>query len=362
MPNKRRGRSEVDDSSRQRGPISLKQLAGHLGLSPTTVSLVLNESPLASSIPDGTKKRIIDAARGLQYRPNLVARSLRAQRSFTIGVMVPELSDGYSAMVLSGVEDHLFREGYFSLVASHRHEKNLIEHYPDLFFQRRVEGLVAVDTPYDRRLPIPVVAVSGEHDWDGVSTVKLDHDRAAIIALQYLKRLGHRSIAFFKGQIFSSDTDLRWQAIEKQARPLGIDIRPHLVAQLEGDSPSPELGYVAARKLLDDGAKFTALFAFNDVSAIGAIRAFREASLRVPEDISVIGFDDIYNAAFFSPALTTIRQPLKEMGRLAAELVLRRISNPSLECPRELIVKPDLIIRQSTCAAPRLRTKSGREP
>jgi len=362
MPNKRRSRSEVDDSSRQRGPISLKQLAGHLGLSPTTVSLVLNESPLASSIPDATKKRIIDAARGLQYRPNLVARSLRAQRSFTVGVMVPELSDGYSAMVLSGVEDQLFREGYFSLVASHRHEKNLIEHYPDLFFQRRVEGLIAVDTAYDRRLPIPVVAVSGEHDRDGVSTVKVDHDRAAVLALQYLKGLGHRSIAFFKGQIFSSDTDLRWQAIEKQGRVLGIEVRPELVAQLEGDSPSPELGYVAARKLLDNGAEFTALFAFNDVSAIGAIRAFREASLRVPEDISVIGFDDIYNAAFFSPALTTIRQPLKEMGRLAAELVVRRISNSRAEYPREMVVKPELIVRQSACPASRLKTKLRREP
>jgi len=207
-----------------------------------------------------------------------------------------------------------------------------------------------------------VVAVSGEHDRDGVSTVKVDHDRAAVLALQYLKGLGHRSIAFFKGQIFSSDTDLRWQAIEKQARVLGIEVRPELVAQLEGDSPSPELGYVAARKLLDNGAEFTALFAFNDVSAIGAIRAFREASLRVPEDISVIGFDDIYNAAFFSPALTTIRQPLKEMGRLAAELVVRRISNSRAEYPRELVVKPDLIVRQSACAASSLKAKLRREP
>src|SRR5262249_3900885 len=234
MPNKRPRRSTPGDRHKDRAPISLKQLAGHLGLSPTTVSLVLNESPLASSIPDGTKKRIFDAAQGLQYRPNLVARSLRAQRSFTIGVMVPELSDGYSAMVLSGIEDHLFREGYFSLVASHRHQSNLIEHYPDLFFQRRVEGIIAVDTPYDRRLPVPVVAVSGDHDAQGISTVKLDHNRAAVLALEYLVRLGHEGIAFMKGQAFSSDTDLRWQAIERQARVLDIQIRPELVAQLEG--------------------------------------------------------------------------------------------------------------------------------
>src|SRR5262249_55218407 len=193
-----------------------------------------------------------------------------------------------------------------------------------------------------------------EHDAQGVSTVKLDHNRAAVLALEYLKRLHHQRIAFIKGQVFSSDTDLRWQAIEKEAGVLGIKIRPELVAQLEGDTPSPEIGYVAARKLLSTGHHFTALFAFNDVSAIGAIRAFREAGLTVPDDVSVIGFDDIYNAAFFSPALTTIRQPLKEMGRLAAELVLQRISRPGAPFSQELIVEPSLVIRQSTSPAKRL--------
>jgi LacI family transcriptional regulator len=352
MPNKRRARSGKVDENQNRAPISLKQLAGHLGLSPTTVSLVLNESPLASSIPDGTKKRIFEAARGFKYRPNLVAKSLRAQRSFTIGVMVPELSDGYSAMVLSGIEDHLIREGYFSLVASHRHQNSLIEHYPDLFFQRRVEGIIAVDTAYDRRLPIPIIAVSGDHDVEGVSTVKLNHHKAAVLALEYLKQLGHERIAFIKGQSFSSDTYLRWEAIESEARSLGIRIKPELVAQLEDDSPSPEVGYFAGRQLLGTGQQFTALFAFNDVSAIGAIRAFREAGLRVPKDVSVIGFDDIYNAEFFSPALTTIRQPLREMGRLAAELMLSRISGgPGVPYSKELIVEPELVIRQSAAAA-----------
>jgi DNA-binding LacI/PurR family transcriptional regulator len=361
MPSKNLTRSSNGENQKDRAPISLKQLATHLGLSPTTVSLVLNGSPLATSIPDGTQNRIFEAARGFHYRPNLVARSLRAQRSFTVGVMVPELSDGYSAMVLSGIEDHLFREGYFALVASHRHEKKLIEHYPGLFFQRRVEGIIAVDTPYDQRLPIPVVAVSGEHDIEGVSTVKLDHNRAAVLALEYLIQLGHRSIAFIKGQSFSSDTYVRWGAIETEAGLLGLRIAPELVVQLEGDSPSPELGYVAAKHLLASGMRFSAVFAFNDVSAIGAVRAFREAGLLVPDDVSVIGFDDIYNAAFFSPALTTIRQPLKEMGRLAAETLIKRISTgPDASDHEELIVEPELIIRQSTAKARDHRRQSNK--
>ncbi|HKV41121.1 MAG TPA: LacI family DNA-binding transcriptional regulator [Blastocatellia bacterium] len=348
MGNKRAASSKPQDA-RARGAVSLKELAAHLGLSQTTVSLVLNESPLAASIPYGTKQRIVDAARGFDYRPNLVARSLRAQRSFTLGVMVPELSDGYSAMVLSGIEDHLLSAGYFYFVASHRHNDKLIDRYPDLFHQRRVDGIIAVDTPYDRPLPIPMVAVSGHHDRDGVTTIKLDHPRAAQLALEYLVQLGHQSVAFIKGQAFSSDTEIRWRAICGQAERLGLAVHPDLVAQLEGDSPSPELGYIAGNQLLASSAEFSALFAFNDVSAIGAIRAFREAGWRVPEDISVIGVDDIYNAAYFTPALTTIRQPLREMGRLAAETLLRRISSGSAKpYPTELTVQPELVIRQST--------------
>lgn len=336
-------------------PVSLKELAAHLGLSPTTLSLVLNDSPLAVSIPQETKDRIFAAAEGFDYRPNFLARSLRARRSYTVGVLVPEVSDGYAAMVLSGVEDHLMQEGYFYILASHRHKPELIDHYPRLFFDRRVEGLIAVDTQCHQRPPLPVVSVSGHEDVEGITNIVLDHDRAAHLALEYLVKLGHRQIAFTKGQDFSSDTAVRWQSISDVAARLGVKIQPSLAAQLEGDSPSPEVGYVAAKKLLAAANPFTALFAFNDISAIGAIRAFLEAGLRVPEDVSVIGFDDIHAAAFHNPALTTIRQPLWQMGKLAAETLLKRIAGgPEAEYPEILTVEPELVIRQSTSEAPRL--------
>jgi len=179
--------------------------------------------------------------------------------------------------------------------------------------------------------------------------VLLDHGQAAKLALEYLTQLGHSQIAVIKGQEFSSDTNVRWEAIRDGAGRLGVPIDSSLVTQLEGDLPSPETGYVAARKLLASGRPFTALFAFNDVSAIGAIRALQEAGHRVPEDISVIGFDDIYSAAFHNPALTTIRQPLREMGRLAAEHLLNRIANSSENSfPRVVTVQPELVIRHST--------------
>jgi DNA-binding LacI/PurR family transcriptional regulator len=332
-----------------RKPVSLKKLAEHLELSPATVSLVINRSSVADSIPQETKDRIFAAAKKFKYRPNFFARSLRTQRSFTIGVIVPEVSDGYSASVMSGVEDYLLQEGYFYFVASHRHRPDLIDEYPRMFLERSVDGLIAVDTPWHLDLSVPVVTVSGHNDVKGVTNIVLNHQRAADVALKHLFHLGHRRIAFMKGQEFSSDTEVRWLNIERVARQLGLKINPRLVTQLEGDSPSPRLGYMATKMLLASGEAFSALFAFNDISAMGAIRALRESHLHVPEDVSVVGFDDIQSAAFQNPGLTTVRQPLREMGRAAAEILLKRIHRPGSEYRDKHTVEPELIIRETTC-------------
>jgi len=344
-----------------RRPINLKKLAERLDLSPATVSLVLNRSNVADSIPQETKDRIFAAVRKFKYRPSFFARSLRAQRSFTIGVLVPEVSEGYSASVMSGVEDYLLQEGYFYFVASHRHRTDLIDEYPRMFLERAVDGLIAVDTPWHLDLSVPVVTVSGHNDVKGVTNIVLNHQRAAELALKYLSHLGHRRIAFMKGQEFSSDTVVRWANIERVARQLGLAINRRLVTQLEGDSPSPQLGYRATKKLLASKESFSALFAFNDISAIGAIRALREGGRRVPEDISVVGFDDIQSAAYQNPGLTTVRQPLREMGRAAAEILLRRINRPGSELHDKHIVEPELVIRDTTSRAQAGRKIRGRK-
>ncbi len=347
----KKSKASSDGSSRK--PMSLKKLAEHLGLSPATVSLVINRSSVADSIPQETKDRIFAAARKFKYRPNFFARSLRTQRSFTVGVIVPEVSDGYSATVMSGVEDYLLQEGYFYFVASHRHRADLIEEYPRMFLERSVDGLIAVDTPWHMNLSVPVVTVSGHNDVKGVINIVLNHQRAAEVALKHLVHLGHRRIAFIKGQAFSSDTEVRWTNIERAAHQLGLTIEPCLVAQLEGDSPSPQPGYKATKKLLAAGEPFTALFTFNDISALGAIRALRESGLQIPEDVSVVGFDDIQSAAYQNPGLTTVRQPLREMGRTAAEILLRRISRPGIDLHDRYTVEPELVVRETTCPADR---------
>jgi LacI family transcriptional regulator len=324
-------------------------LADYVGLAPATVSLVINRSVVAENIPQRTKDLIFAAAEKLRYQPNFVARSLRTQRTFNIGVMVPEISEGYETLVISGIEDYLLQAGYFYCIVSHRHKPDLIEEYPRLLLGRSVDGIIAVDTPWTETLPIPVVTVSGLHEIKGVTNVVVDHDIAADLALRHLVQLGHRRVAFIKGQAFSSDTELRWDAIARCAQRLGLTVAARLVCQLEGDKTTPDLGYRVTRKLLREKESFTALFAFNDVSAIGAIRALREGGLRVPEDVSVVGFDDIQGAAFQSPPLTTVRQPLRKMGEVAADTLLRRIASPEPDAPPTILkVEPELVVRDST--------------
>jgi DNA-binding LacI/PurR family transcriptional regulator len=332
---------------------SLQDLAEYLGLSKTTVSLVLNKKPAAGAIPQETQDRIFEAVEKFNYRANYFARSLRAQRSFTLGVIVPELSDGYTAMVLNGVEAALAKEGYFYITASHLHREDLLEHNPQMLVERQVEGIIAVDTPIRFQTDLPVVSISGHEKIKGVTNVILNHQHAAELGVGHLFTLGHRQIAFIKGQDFSSDTNIRWETIAEAAQKRGIKLDEKLISQLEGDLPSPEIGYVAAKKILANKKPFTALFTFNDISAIGAIRALHEVGLRVPEDVSVIGFDDIYYATFHNPSLTTIRQPLFEMGKIAAQTLLKRLSKKTEngeEIPQTLTVEPELVIRNSTAS------------
>ena len=330
-------------------PITLKELSAILELSQSTVSRIVNGAAAAHRIATETQERVLHAAALHGYSANSVAKSLRQKRTFTIGVMVPEISEGYSAAVLGGIEDELLKDGYFYFVVSHRHRAELLEGYPRMMLARSVEGIIAVDTPIHEELPIPVVAVSGHKRRHGVINIELDHEKAAHLALSHLKALGHKRIAFIKGQDFSSDTELRWRAIVDGAKTLGITVDPHLVVQLQGPEPGPGPGLDITRQLLQGKRPFTAIFAFNDVTAIGAIMALREEGLRVPRDVSVLGFDDVLIAATNNPPLTTINQPLRAMGQAAATtllgLIRDEVPHPH---PPAITVYPRLVVRKST--------------
>lgn len=344
------------------GSVTLRALASHLGLSLTTVSVVVSDAPAAQAIPLETRTRILAAASELHYRPNYFARSLRRKRSMSVGVLVSEMSEGYFTLVMNGVEEYLMAARYFFLLAAHYWQPSLLEEYPKMLLERSVDGLLLINTPMPPRMPVPMVSISGHQAEEGVTNIQLNHKLAASLALKHLADLGHRRVVFMKGQEQTVDTDYRWQEIMKTARACGMEIHQELLIELTENSWSPALGYGPVKRLLACTKNFTALFAFNDIAAIGAIRALHEAGLRVPDDVSVIGFDDVLSAPFGIPSLTTIRQPLREMGKAGAECLLHRINRPKAQQPLQVIMQPELVVRESTGRAPcpPLQTKRGK--
>jgi len=328
--------------------ISLRTLGEYLNLSPATISLVLNNAPGVRSIPQETRSRVKEAAAKFDYRPSFYARSLRKQQTFSIGVLVPDLSDHYVAQVLSGMEELLIEEGYFYLTASHRRKPDLIEEYPRLLLDRSVEGFILIDTMLEHSLKVPTVAVAGHRKVDGVTNVVLDQRRAAELSLRHLVQLGHRKIAFMRGGSHSSDADDRWECLMAVAKEHKLEVPAEMTVQVLLRDSTPELGFGLTHELVNRGVDFTALVCFNDLSAIGAIRALKDHGLRVPEDVSVVGFDDLESAAYHNPSLTTIRQPLRQMGAVASRILLQRIRGQAV-FPDAVPILPELVIRESTC-------------
>jgi len=328
--------------------ITLKAVAQHLGLTPGTISAVLNDSPSARSIPQDTKNRIHAAAKELNYRPNFFARTLRNKRTYTIGVIAEEIGDSYSSPIISGIEQYLRQRDYFFLTVVHRHDQALLNRYAQLLSERGVEGIITVDTTVQEAPMLPTVAVAGHKKLKGVTNIVLDHERAAVLALNHFKE--HEQVAFMRGNPLSADSKDRWDAICRIAGQIGMKIDPDLIMQIDTDDPTPMLGYPFAKQLLARNKPFTALFAYNDISAIGAIRALQEQGLRVPQDVSVMGFDDIPGAMFHTPSLTTVRQPLNRMGEVAAQSLLERIEGKTDDA--EIAIEPELVVRESTAKAP----------
>jgi len=331
--------------------ISLKILAEYLDLSPATISLVVNNAPGAKSIPLATRARVMEAVRKLDYQPNSIARSLRTRQTFTIGVIVPEFSEGYFTTVMNGVEECLLQSGYLHIVVCHQGRPDLIDEYPRLLIKRSVDGFLLVNTSLNEPVNQPVVSISGHTELPGVTNVVVNHVRSATLALRHLYELGHRRIVFMKGQRHALDSATRWNSIAEIARKMGIQVVPELCVCLEANSWSPELGYPVVRNLLQRTRDFTAIFCFNDIAAIGAVRALADVGLSCPDDISVVGFDDIASAMYHTPSLTTVRQPLHRMGQTAAQLLLRRIRYPQEAYPETVTFEPELMVRESTGAA-----------
>jgi LacI family transcriptional regulator len=337
--------------------ITLRKLAEHLGLSRTTISMILNDVPEATRFPEETRKHVVESAKKFGYRPNYFARSLGSRRTYLIGVVAPDFGNDFGAAVLSGFERRLLNTGYISLVATHLWSPELIQRHVETLCDRGVEGLLLISSTPTESPGIPAVTICSDRCPIWSTRISIDNAFGIRKAINHLASLGHRKIAYIKGPEGSGDTQERWNAVLSTCKGLGVRVDPRLTIQLERLEPGTcqtKGGRIAAENLLRRDRPFTALVAFNDISALGAMAALREAGYKVPEDISIMGFDDIEFASIAFPPLTTIRQPLHEMGAMAAELLIRKLAND--QSVQNIRVRPELIVRSSTCPPPLTRS------
>src|SRR5579862_6706677 len=343
--------------------VTIRDVAKESGFSSTTVSIVLNDAPLARYIPPVTKKKIERAAEKLGYRPNQFARSLRSKRSHTVGVMVFDMTDPYCTLVLRGIENSLYQASYLPILTDVHNERSRFERYLEMLLDRRVEALIMVanwlfvdiDVLADlEKSSIPTALIGCELKGDSMSSVIVDNELGAHTAVEHLYSLGHRKIAFIRGPKALTDSSPRWKGIRSFAKTSNLELDPRLIMDLpESSEPisSFEAGYKLTEELLKQKRPFTALMAFDDMTAFGAIRALAKAGSQVPQDCSVTGFDDVAASSLYTPALTTVRQPMEAMGAMAVSIALEGI-NAVLE-KREVAavhrkMAPELAVRESS--------------
>jgi LacI family transcriptional regulator len=342
--------------------ITIRDVAGKSGFSITTVSMVLNDGRGAARISGRTRNRIWKVAQRLGYRPNLQARSLRSKRTHSVGVVVFDLTDPYCTQIWRGIQNHLRPIGLFPIVADLQNNRSQFQPCLDMLMDRRVDGIIAIANPlylHNKLLSdiahrqVPVVAIGAE--LADVSSVVVDNPAGTRQALQHLYNFGHNRIAFIKGPSILVDSVQRWEGVTGFAQEVGLKLDPKLIVEIKGRNSTYTEACELTEELLRPRPDFTALVAFDDLTACAAIRAMTKAGRRIPKDCSVVGFDDIPSSAFYNPPLTTVHQQLEMQGTLGAEIIeelIRARTEDRQVQPKRRKVSPKLMVRDSTCSAP----------
>jgi LacI family transcriptional regulator len=331
--------------------VTLRDVARVAGVHPATVSRALNEET-RTLVNDETAKRVLKAAEELGYQPNPIARGLKTNRSYTIGVLIPDLTNPLFPPILRGIEDHLETGGYTPLTANTDNdpERELLD--SQTMRARQVDGIIAATARRDHRLHdalleagIELVLVNRRQPDMPVSSATADDRLGMRLSVEHLVALGHTRIAHLAGPLdYSTGLD-RHGSFHETMRAAGLEPDPELVLVSEAFTESE--GARLCAQLIDAGRRFTAIAAANDLLALGCYDIFAERGVRCPEDISVIGFNDMPFAARFQPPLTTIRIPHYEIGKAAAQLMLERLQDGGSP-PREVMLEPSLVVRGST--------------
>lgn len=363
------------------GRVTLQHVARACGVSPSAVSIVLNQTPLSLHMAEDTRRRVQETAERLGYRPNILARFLRKQRSEMVGIMVFDIADPFCTQILQGIQEELLATDYLPVIMDAQNQREHFERYLELLVDRRVDGVIVVanwlfvqiDTLRDfEKNGLPAVMVGREYSSQTTSSVLVDNEQGGYLALEHLYRLGHRRISVIRGPASLQDSERRWRGIRRFAAEVKLRLDPALVRKLP-DAANPFAGYegghAAVDSILREGRQFTAVLAFDDLTACGAIRALREHDLLCPDDVSVIGFDDVPFAALTMPRLTTVRQHMKELGALSARTLLEAIraliaadaaanGRDSGRTPRKAkvlppqFIQPHVVQRESTASLP----------
>lgn len=355
---------------RKSGHVTLLDIARACGYSVSTVSIVLSEAPLSQNVAASTREQIRTMARHLGYHPDAYARSLRRRRSQTVAVLAYDLSDPFCIPIVHGIQAGLHPADYMPLLVDAQTQRKLFDSYLRMILERRAEGVIVIASWIFQETnlledveknQVPIVIVGRDLTNRKVSSLLVDNEAGGALAMRHLIELGHRQIAIIRGPQELFDTELRWAGAKGAAAQAGVKLDPKLLFDLPNlmDPTSGfEGGLHCARQMLASGRPFTAVLAFDDLTALGVVRGLADAGLRIPADCSVVGFDDVLPAAVSTPGITTIHQPLKEMGVLASEWVLHAISAREQQRDRPVQLhnaQPQLIVRMSTAPPPAAR-------
>ncbi|KUI98177.1 LacI family DNA-binding transcriptional regulator [Vibrio sp. MEBiC08052] len=334
----------MDKTNKNMAPTAY-EVAKLANVSPSTVSRYFNRTSYVSN--DKTAK-IEEAIRALGYKPHIHVDRLEKTRSMTIGVLVQNPDSPYTSSLLIDMEKVLAEHGYSILISVNSWQATLISHSLDYLLKSNVDAIIIISGNVDKKLiqkcseKIPVVAVGYNIEGEKIKSISLDNTMGGYLATLHLIQLGHVNIAHIKGLADHDDAISRFEGYKKALDEAGIGFKEKLV--LEGDF-SIKTGYEKMVELIESKAYFSAVFAANDLTAYGVIRALNENGFKVPDDVSVIGFDDLPISPYFTPSLTTLRQPLDELGAISARSVLKLLSDET-----EVVRVPpiSLITREST--------------
>jgi len=337
-------------------------IAALAGVAPMTVSRVINESGYVSQ---AMREKVMRAVKELNYHPNGLARSLKRQRTHVVGILLPDIANPFSAELASSIQEVLLEGSYSSFISTSERSTAREQAALRALFDHRVDGIIVATRETklgneallrltERGLPVVVVGRALNHP--RVDRVTADHWKGGYDAVEHLISLGHRRIAFIGVTLVNGAGLRRFQGYLDALRENNLPVLDELIVGTDEAGASPGYstqadGYEGMRRLLALAEPPTAVFARNDFTAIGAMCAARDAGLRMPEDLAMVGFDNVPLAAYTAPPLTTVDQPTAEQGRHAARLLLDRIEGqPALE-RREVCLDCRLIIRQSTSRA-----------